>query len=45
MRAVKEKEKGERDAKEVKKGATKEKKAVRFAEGDSRRKYAEAVEK
>ena len=31
--------------KEVKKGATKEKKTVRFSEEDSRSKYAEAVAK
>ena len=33
----------DREAKEVKKSAVKEKKKVRFAEGDSRRSYAEAV--
>ena len=43
MRAVKGKEKEERDAKEVKKGATKEKRTVRFSEEDNRKKYAEAT--
>ena len=45
VRAMKDKGGDDRETKEVKKSATKEKKKVRFAEGDSRRDYAEAVEK
>ena len=45
VRAIRGKEGNEQDAKEVKKSAVKEKKKVGFAEGDSRREYAEAVVK
>ena len=45
VRAIRGKEGNEQGAKEVKKSAVKEKKKVRFSDGDSRREYAEAVAK
>ena len=45
VRTIRDKGGDGREAKDVKKSAIKEKKSVRFAEGDSRRDYAEAVAK
>ena len=43
VRAIRGREGGEQDTKEVKKSAVKEKKKVSFSDGDSRREYTEAV--